>query len=204
MTVPLMALAAGSVLAGWIGVPKLWSVFPEGFRTFETWLSGVLGSEIEREPNPGLEWALMLLSVAVAGAGIALAWNLYQKRKPAVEPLQALGPLYSGSLHKWYVDEAYDAVFVDGLSKGGGTLLAQFDQKVVDGGVNGAGWLTRFTSRVSMWWDTWIVDGAVRLTAFGVKLSSYPVRLFQTGSVQAYALVFVLGVAAILGYYLVR
>ena len=57
MTVPLMALAAGSVLAGWIGVPKLWSVFPEGFRTFETWLSGVLGSEIEREPNPGLEWA---------------------------------------------------------------------------------------------------------------------------------------------------
>jgi hypothetical protein len=37
-----------------------------------------------------------------------------------------------------------------------------------------------------------------------VKLSSYPVRLFQTGSVQAYALVFVLGVAAILGYYLVR
>jgi NADH-quinone oxidoreductase subunit L len=102
------------------------------------------------------------------------------------------------------VDEAYDAVFVNGLSKGGGSALARFDQTVVDGGVNGAGWLTRFTSRVSMWWDTWIVDGAVRLTAFAVKLSSYPVRVFQTGSVQAYALVFVIGVAAIFGYYLVR
>jgi len=209
MTVPLMVLAAGSVLAGWIGVPKLWSIFPEGFRTLETWLAGVLGNahtigEIEQEPNTGLEWALMLLSVAVAGAGIALAWSLYQKRKPSVEPLQALGPLYTGSLNKWYVDEAYDVVFVNGLSKGGGTLLSRFDQKVVDGGVNGAGWLTRLTSTVSMWWDTWIVDGAVRLTAFAVKLSSFPVRIFQTGSVQAYALAFVIGVAVILGYFLVR
>jgi NADH-quinone oxidoreductase subunit L len=204
MTVPLMVLAAGSVLAGWIGVPKLWSMFPEGFRTLEAWLAGAVGSEIEHEPNTGLEWALMLLSVAVAGAGIALAWSLYQRRKPAVEPLQALGPLYTGSLNKWYVDEAYDAVFVEGLSKGGGTVLSRFDQKVVDGGVNGAGWLTRATSTVSMWWDTWIVDGAVRLTAFSVKLSSFPVRIFQTGSVQAYALAFVLGVAVILGYYLVH
>ena len=209
MTVPLMVLAAGSVLAGWIGVPKLWSMFPEGFRTLETWLAGVLGNahtigEMQHEPNTGLEWAMMLLSVAVAGAGIALAWNLYQKRTPAVEPLQALGPVYTGSLNKWYVDEAYDVLFVNGLSKGGGTVLSRFDQKVVDGGVNGAGWLTRFTSTVSMWWDTWIVDGAVRLTAFSVKMSSYPVRIFQTGSVQAYALAFVLGVAVILGYYLVR
>ena len=60
MTVPLMVLAAGSVLAGWIGVPKLWTMFPEGFRTLETWLAGVLGNaatvgEIEREPNTSLE-----------------------------------------------------------------------------------------------------------------------------------------------------
>ena len=39
-----------------------------------------------------------------------------------------------------------------------------FDRNIIDGlGVNGAGWLTRFISRVSMWWDTWIVDGSVRL-----------------------------------------
>jgi NADH-quinone oxidoreductase subunit L len=73
---------------------------------------------------------------------------------------------------------------------------------VVDGGVNGAGWLARFTSRVSIWWDTWIVDGAVRLSSFGVKMSSFPVRLLQTGYLQGYALVFVLGVVVVLGYYL--
>jgi NADH-quinone oxidoreductase subunit L len=205
MTVPLMALAAGSALAGWIAVPKLWSIFPEGLRALEAWLEGALGNrEIERQPSTGLQWALMLLSVAVAVLGIYVAWRLYQKRRFGREPLEALGPVYTGASHKWYVDEAYDAVFVNGLAKGGGEALARFDRTVVDGGVNGAGWLTRATSRVSMWWDTWIIDGAVRLTSFLVKLSSYPVRIFQTGSLQAYALVFVVGVAAIFGYYLVR
>jgi NADH-quinone oxidoreductase subunit L len=209
MTVPLMALAAGSVLAGWIGVPKLWSIFPESFRTFETWLGTAVGDpraidEVQHEANTGLEWTLMLLSIAVAGVGIFVAWTLYQKRKPAREPLEALGPIYRGASAKWKVDEAYDVLFVNGLAKGGGTVLSRFDQTIVDGGVNGAGWLTRATSTASMWWDTWIIDGAVRLSSFLVKLSSYPVRILQTGSLQAYALVFVIGVAAVFGYYMVH
>jgi NADH-quinone oxidoreductase subunit L len=209
MTAPLVVLAAGSVLAGWIGVPKLWSIFPEGFRTFEVWLAAVVGNEttiheVEHSPDTGMEWALMPLSIAIAGAGIFTAWTLYQKRKPGREPLEALGPFYRGAAAKWKVDEAYDVLFVNGLAKGGGTLLSEFDKNVVDGGVNGAGWLTRATSTVSMWWDTWIVDGAVRLSAFTVKMASYPVRILQTGSVQAYALMFVVGVAAVFGYYMVR
>jgi NADH-quinone oxidoreductase subunit L len=209
MTVPLMALAAGSVLAGWIGVPKLWSVFPAGFRAFEHWLAGLAGNApathaAGRHPTAGLEWALMLLSVAVAAAGLYLAFRVYQKRRFEREPLEALGPVYRGAAAKWKVDEAYDYLFVNGLAKGGGSALARFDERVVDGGVNGAGWLTRATSRISIWWDTWVIDGAVRLSSFSVKLASYPVRLIQTGSVQAYALVFVLGIAMVLGYYMVR
>ena len=74
----------------------------------------------------------------------------------------------------------------------------------MDGGVNGVGWLTRFTSKVSMWWDTWIVDGSVRLLSFTVKMASYPARILQTGIVQAYALFFVLGLLGFLMYFLVR
>src|SRR5438309_2043607 len=44
MTVPLMALAAGSVLAGWLGVPKLWTIFGDGFRGFEEWLEAAFAS----------------------------------------------------------------------------------------------------------------------------------------------------------------
>ena len=36
MTVPLTVLAVGSVLAGWLGTPKLWTMFGEIFRGFET------------------------------------------------------------------------------------------------------------------------------------------------------------------------
>jgi NADH-quinone oxidoreductase subunit L len=106
--------------------------------------------------------------------------------------------------NKWYVDEIYDFLFVNGFAKGGGELLGAFDRTIVDGGVNGAGWITRLSSNVSMWWDTWIVDGFVRLSSFAVKLAGYPVRLAQTGYVQSYALVFVAGLLAIIGFYFVR
>ena len=64
--------------------------------------------------------------------------------------------------------------------------------------------MTRLASTVSIWWDTWIIDGSVRLLSFVVKLASYPTRIFQTGLVQGYALVFVLGVMAFLAYFLTR
>ena len=90
------------------------------------------------------------------------------------------------------------------LCKRGGLLLGGFDRNVVDGGVNGAGWLTRFTATVSMWWDTWIIDGAVRFGSFFVKMLSYPVCILQTGRVQAYAFFVVIGALVFFGYYVVR
>jgi NADH-quinone oxidoreductase subunit L len=208
MTVPLMALAAGSVVAGWIGVPKLWSAFPEAFRAFEHWLAPVFetgAAHPSAHHDTSVEWLLMGLSVAAAVAGILLARHLYITRPALADAIQrSSGPLYETLLNKWYVDELYDFLFVNGLAKGGGTLLSGFDNRVVDGGVNGAGWLTRFTSRISIWWDTWIIDGAVRLSAFLVKLSSYPVRIVQTGYLQSYALVFALGVGLFLLYFGMR
>jgi NADH-quinone oxidoreductase subunit L len=210
MTVPLTVLAAGSALAGWIGVPKLWSAFPDAFRAFEHWLEPVFAEGAahytagEAHHDTSVEWLLMLLSVAVALAGIALARRVYG-RKEYAEPLARTAPgLYRTLLNKWYVDEIYDFLFVSGAAKGGGSALARFDNAIVDGGVNGAGWLTRLGSTLSIWWDTWIVDGSVRLLSFSVKLLSYPARLLQSGSVQAYALVFVLGVLVFFGYYLMR
>jgi NADH-quinone oxidoreductase subunit L len=210
MTVPLALLAAGSVLAGWIGVPKLWSIFPEAFRTFEHWLEPAVpmiaahgGGEAHGEA--GIEWALMCISVGVALGGIWLARHLYHHRPELPGRIaRSAGGLYTVLVNKWYVDEAYQALFIDGAAKGGGSALAAFDNRIVDGGVNGAGWLTRSSSTVSIWWDTWVVDGSVRLLSFAVKLASYPTRILQTGLVQSYALVFVLGVLAFLGYFLTR
>jgi NADH-quinone oxidoreductase subunit L len=155
--------------------------------------------------SAGAEWLLMGLSVAIALCGILLARFVYLVKPATADSVrQAAGPLYTTLLNKWYVDEIYDFLFVNGLAKGGGALMSRFDAGVVDGGVNGAGWLTRFSSSLSIFWDTWVVDGAVRFTSFAVKLLSYPVRVVQTGYVQAYALVFVAGLLVFFGYYLMR
>jgi len=207
MTAPLVALAAGSVLAGWIGVPKLWAAFPDGFRLFEHWLAPVFpaAGHGASHASHAVEWTLMLLSVAAAVAGILAARRLYSQNKAGEEPLQqATGPLYKVLLNKWYVDEVYNFLFVNGLAKGGGGRMAAFDRAVVDGGVNGAGWFTRFTSAISVWWDIWIIDGLVRLSATLVRALSYPVRLAQSGYVQAYALAILAGVALLFGYFFYR
>ncbi|HYW43056.1 MAG TPA: NADH-quinone oxidoreductase subunit L [Bryobacteraceae bacterium] len=213
MTVPLTVLALGSVLAGWLAMPKPWIEalnLGEKVRVFEQWLAPSFASAAteaakEGEHGASLEWLLMGLSVAVAIAGIAVARYFYNTKPEIPDSLEhSFEPLHKVLYNKWYVDEIYDFLFVNGLAKGGGTVLGAFDRDVVDGGVNGAGWLTRFSSQVSMWWDTWIVDGAVRFSSFFVKMLSYPVCILQTGRVQAYAFFVVLGALAFLGYFIAR
>src|SRR5580700_5817802 len=207
MTVPLMLLAVGGVFAGWLGVPGAWGL-SERFHGFERWLEPAFASAATEAASGGAhdastEWILMGISVAVAIIGIVVARYFYHHKPHVPDTLEkSLKPLHGLLYNKYYVDEVYDFLFVNGLSKGGGELLGAFDRNVVDGAVNGAGWLTRFSSRVSMWWDTWIVDGAVRLGSFTVKLLSYPVCILQTGRVQAYALFVVVGVLIFFGYYL--
>jgi NADH-quinone oxidoreductase subunit L len=207
MTVPLMLLAVGSVLAGWLGTPKIWNL-GENFRRFEVWLepsfaSAAVEAAKEGEHGASLEWILMGVSVFIAIIAIMVARYFYHRKPEIPESIeQSLKPLHGLLYNKWYVDELYDFLFVDGLSKGGGRLLGSFDRNVVDGGVNGAGWLTRFSAVVAAWWDTWIVDGAVRFSAFFVKMLSYPACILQTGRVQAYALFMVVGALAFFGYYL--
>jgi NADH-quinone oxidoreductase subunit L len=207
MTGPLMVLAAGSVLAGWLGTPKLWHL-PEWFRGFEGWLApvfepvGALAQESAEHASPALEWGMMAFSVLLAVGGILVARYMYLRLRPEQRPSGRV--LYPVLLNKWYVDEIYEAIFVNGLTLGGGNVMARFDRGVVDGGVNGTAWATRWIARISMWWDTWIVDGVVNLTAYTVRALSFPVRFVQTGFLQNYALVFVLGVLAIFGYYWMR
>jgi NADH-quinone oxidoreductase subunit L len=209
MWIPLVALAVGSVFAGWLGVPKLWAV-GERLQAFEHWLEPAFASAAVEAATEGghdasTEWILMAISVAIAIIGITVARWFYHRKPEIPDVIHArFGPLHNLLYHKYYVDEVYDFFFVDGLGKNGGRFLGAFDRIIVDGGVNGAGWLTRFAASFSMWWDTWIIDGAVRFGSFCVKLLSYPVCLLQSGRVQAYALFVVVGFLAFLGYYVTR
>jgi len=199
MVGPLAALAVLSAVGG------LW------FKQLEQWLEPVFEPvkgivHNEATASGQIEYILMGVSIGVAAAGIALAYHFFVAKPETADNLEAsLKPIHTLLLNKYYVDEVYSAVFVDGpvMGKQLGSALSKFDAVVVDGGVNGAGWVTRGTSTLSMLWDSWVIDGAVRALGFFTKVLSFPMRMIQTGFVQNYALVIVLGVI-VLGYYFIR
>jgi NADH-quinone oxidoreductase subunit L len=102
-------------------------------------------------------------------------------------------------VNKYKVDELYDALFVNRAKDSGNGLWA-FDATVVDGAVNRSAWATVKSAVGSGWWDRWIVDGLVRFVGAFVRTFSWPVRLVQTGYVQNYALLMILGVLVFMGY----
>jgi NADH-quinone oxidoreductase subunit L len=172
------------------------------------------GAKEQEHTNPQ-EYLLMFLSVGLAAAGWGLAWRAYRHAdKGYVEPMAAaVPPAYNWMLNKYYVDEGYDYVFtgrrklgpvrlgVMGLGEGS----SWFDSHVIDGTVNGAGWITRLTARLSILWDTWVIDGiGVNGPAIVARLLSYPARLLQWGLVQWYAFVMVVGLLGFVFYYAYR
>jgi NADH-quinone oxidoreductase subunit L len=189
MAGPLVVLAAGTVLAGWLNAGIV------GIHAFSHYLEPVFPKAEAHQLEPSTFSALLIAALLAAAIGIFVAMKT---------SFEIRGPLHKVLHNKWYLDEIYNAIFVNGIAKRGGLLLGAFDRNVVDGGVNGMAWLTRFNSRIAIFWDTWIVDGAVRLGSIMVWLAGYPVRMLQTGYVQTYALFVVLGLLAMFGVYVTR
>jgi len=205
MTVPLMVLAVGSVLAGYIGLPK-WL----GPNLFEHWLEPVFepvqavaaAGEEAAHHSAGLEIGMAAVSVAIAVIGFLIAYTTYAKKSDRAARVSAqFKGLYQALLNKWYVDELYDALWVN-RAKDLGRGLWRFDSKIVDGLVNDAAVGTVQSAVGSGWWDRWIVDGVVRFAGGFVKTASWPIRLSETGYTQNYALVMIFGVLLLVGYVL--
>jgi NADH-quinone oxidoreductase subunit L len=127
---------------------------------------------------------------------------MFLKNPKLHERMSASFPrLHNVLVHKYYVDEIYDALIVNRI-KDLSTALAWVDAHIIDGlGVDGASWLTRYFSRISMWWDKWVVDGLVNLVGKITEGLSVPVRMFQTGVFSSYAMWILVGVVILLGYY---
>ena len=151
--------------------------------------------------HAALEWLLMLVSVAFALAGIAIAYRIYARPALEQEPQRSLGALYRMLWHKYWVDELYDALFVN-RAKDLGTALWAFDDALVDGVVNGAADATLHTANASNEFDQRVVDGTVNGVADGFWSGSGVFRALQTGFVQNYALVITLGVFVLVSAYL--
>jgi NADH-quinone oxidoreductase subunit L len=209
MTAPLMVLAVGACVAGYVGIPAALG----GSNAIEHFLEPVYVAESAAHAEEGehavahlshtAELGLMAFSVLIAGLGIALAYHLYVRRPKLSEKLAAnWAGAHRVLTNKYYVDEAYDATVIKGTMSGARSLWT-VDRNVVDGAVNGAGWLTRALSWVSHVLDKYIVDGVVNLFAWICAEGSYMFRRGQTGLIQNYAVASLFGVFACATVYLV-
>jgi len=154
----------------------------------------VVHSEIYMEAMHHAHSTAMMISLIMAGLGILLAFVIYQWRFISADNLALkLRPLYNFSFNKWYFDELYSktaVAFTLGLSN----FLAWFDQKVIDGIVNGTATVTRNTSFASGKFDNVVVDGLVNLTAATTGFFGLVFRKLQTGKVQTYLVMVLTGI----------
>ena len=182
MWVPLAVLAVLAIFGGWIGTPPAWPVWPN--HSFYTWLEPmfvnadhIMHHLSHHHADHTLEPTLMWLSVVVAFTGIIIATFFYYKTDRHESVRRALWPVHAVLNKKYFVDEIYTWLIVEpGKWISSLFLWKIFDAGIIDGLVNLAGWLTKQIGGV--------------------------IRRLQTGVVLNYALIFVIGVLAII-YFLV-
>jgi len=157
---------------------------------------------VAEEASHGLELALMLTSLAVAMAGIAFAYFIYIKMPRRANDLyERFHGAYRVLWNKYYVDELYDALFVN-RTKDAGDALWVLDDALVDGTVNGVAHATKRSASASVAFDDMVVDGTVNAVGDEFTRSSRMLRAWQTGYVQNYALIIALGIFVLVSAYL--
>ena len=121
-----------------------------------------------------LDTQVMLTSIIIAVIAIALAVSIYARSKqPVADALQRrFRGLWTAAYHRFYIDEIYQFI----------------THKIIFGCI----------SRPIAWWDRHVVDGFFNFLAWSADATSDEIRGLQSGRVQQYALVFLLGALALI------
>jgi NADH-quinone oxidoreductase subunit L len=129
-------------------------------------------------PSDGSEWAGLGVGGLIALAGIALAFHMYIRRRGVTLELRdRFAHVHAFLFNKWYFDELFTALFVRPVA-----TFGTFGRAVIE---------TRFV-------QGFVVGGATGVVRVGTSFA----RSIQTGYLRAYALLLLLGVAALALYFL--
>lgn len=158
MTIPLMFLAAITVVGGWQ------TVLPFGHFI----------SSNGTEYNIHLDWAVAGTSIAVAIAAIAMATYIYAGSKQPVANALArrFKGLWTAAYHRFYMDEVYQFI----------------THRIIFACI----------CRPIAWWDRHVVDGFFNFLAWSAEATSDEIRGLQSGRIQQYTFVFLLGTLALI------
>ncbi len=184
---PLYALGFMSIVAGFVGLPYLFT------HKESLWGEWLLKSE-HHPAKPITEWALTMTDPKVHSAeitamifgflafavGLGVAYWVYMMAKgvPAQKLSSAARPLYQLLVDKWRVDELYDLIIVRPLR-----FTADIAARVI---------------------DRWIIDGIVNLVGMIPRAMGALLRKTQTGVVHTYGAVIALGLAGMFAWMVLR
>jgi NADH-quinone oxidoreductase subunit L len=175
MKVAMGALAVLAIVGGYIAIPGVDNVL-------EKFLEPTFADSrfADTHPSTSAEWLGLVVGGVIAILGIGLAWWVYLREPGTATRLRERFPRVHGFLvNKWYFDELYEAMFVRPV-----TTIGAFSRRVIE---------TEFVQGT-------IVGGATGIVRVGTSFA----RAIQTGYLRAYALLLLLGVAALTLYFLVN
>jgi len=218
--VPIMILAVAALFIGFLNVPS----FLGGNHMFTDYLNPVV-QDLDKAPmvhfqelqagnvtpntehHTALEWTLMVASVAWTFFTAFLAYYFYLRNPQAREKIMqgaVAQKIFKVLNNKYYVDEFYEIAILTPIRKLY-NFLSQFDKYVIDGMVNGAGFLGRGLGQLAGLFDQKIVDGAVNDTAWLVQAGGKTMSALQSGRIQTLVasslLLFVAGIVFVLTYF---
>jgi NADH-quinone oxidoreductase subunit L len=198
--IPLVVLAVLATIGGLLNLP--------GYDGLTLWLEHTIAGLHAGEFLP----SVALLSTGLALLGILLSWLLYglrPLRAGQADPLRRIiGPLFTGMNRKWFVDEAYWALFLNRYVDLTRLMARQFEDrfwhdwfhdKVLVGTYN-------FLSGIALnrYADQRGIDSFFNGLGEWTRNASSGLRRVQNGFVRSYALVVLVGVVAMLGYLLFK
>ena len=206
MTLPLVILSVFAVGFGWLGIPEefpvIGGIVPNWFHEF------VGGTLLEHPEALHFSWVPLLTSLAVALGGLTLGYFVYRNYKAGqTDPMQKmLGGLHPVLKNKYYFDELYDYLFVRPAYWISETFTSLWmDRKVIDGILHWFGYIVGvigdFLRDVI---DKPIINGSGDLVGEWTKKLGISLRPVQTGRVQQYMIMALVGVAtfSVLFYFL--
>ncbi len=198
MTIPLILITPFAVLLGFFGIPVdfpgLGALFPHWL---EHLLEPYVEYYHIEVPIPEFNVFVLLVSLVVALGGLAVGYFVYRKGLPEgeIDPMRRwLGPFWWAMHRKFWVDELY-AYTVIPLVRGMAKFAYWIDDFwIIDPIINGIGRIGVAIARFIGDFDRYVVDGAVNGFGWLAMRAGALLRNAQNGQVQVYLMVLVVSV----------
>ena len=153
------------------------------------------------DPAHRAHYPAMALSILLAAGGIFLAYKRYYNNQKAMMAHEAklleTSWLFRALHNKWYFDEMYSASFIRG-TMALRSALSWFDTWIIDGIVNLSAYFARALAWIQGLADRKIVDGLVNLVADSIIEAGGQLRRVQTGRIQTYVILLLAGMIVLM------